>query len=317
MRKRIGVITACPENDYQHRVLSGIRFQANAYNYDIFVFSPLAHVTSNSKEHVKGELNIFSLINYELLDAIIIMPIALTEDSDTSIVNALLEQIKAKCKVPVVSIDIPFGDYPVIRTDEKSPFTQITDHLIEVHGCKNIAVLNGPADYDGSKIRLDGIEESMQKHGLNFNKDNVVVFPIPKPLEVSLTFPCTSLRAKISMSTKLSTIGPSLEELLEEASLLEDASLLDEISLLLEASELEEDSLEELLSLEEEKLEDSFSLKELGVSLEETSELLGAGVLPQADNAKAISIEVNKIVFFFIMFRLCHDFCYLLTKRKA
>ena len=120
------------------------------------------------------------------------------------------------------------------------------------------------------------------------------------------------------MSTKLSTIGPSLEELLEEASLLEDASLLDEISLLLEASELEEDPLEELLSLEEDGLEDSFSLLiELGVSSEEIEELLGAGVLPQADNAKAISIEVNKIVFFFIMFRLCHDFCYLLTKRKA
>ena len=100
------------------------------------------------------------------------------------------------------------------------------------------------------------------------------------------------------MSTKLSTIGPSLEELLEEASLLEDASLLDEISLLLEASELEEDSLEELLSLEEDGLEDSFSLLiELGVSSEEIEELLGVGVLPQADNAKAISIEVFTRLF--------------------
>ena len=173
MRKRIGVILACPENDYQHRILSGIRTQANAYNYDVFVFSTLAHVTSNSKEHVKGELNIFSLINFELLDAIIIIPIALTENNDTSIVNALLEQIKAKCKVPVVSIDIPFGDYPVIRTDEKAPFADITDHLIDVHGCKNIAVLNGPQSYDGSQTRLDGIEESMQKHGLNLNKKQV------------------------------------------------------------------------------------------------------------------------------------------------
>ena len=64
MRKRIGVITACPENDYQQRILSGIFAQANAYNYDVFVFSTLAHVTSNSKEHVKGELNIYNLINF-------------------------------------------------------------------------------------------------------------------------------------------------------------------------------------------------------------------------------------------------------------
>ena len=65
MRKRIGVITACPENDYQHRVMSGILAQANVYNYDVFVFSPLAHVTSNSKEHVQGELNIFNLVNFD------------------------------------------------------------------------------------------------------------------------------------------------------------------------------------------------------------------------------------------------------------
>ena len=173
MRKRIGVIIACPENDYQHNVLAGIFAQANVYNYDVFVFSPLAHVTSNSKEHVQGELNIFSLINFELLDAVIIVPISLTEDNDTTIVNALLEQIKEKCKIPVVSIDIPLEDYPVIRTDEKTPFAQITDHLIDVHGCKNISVLNGPASYDGSQIRLSGIEESMQKHGLNLNKDQV------------------------------------------------------------------------------------------------------------------------------------------------
>ncbi len=173
MRKRIGVITACPENDYQHRVMTGILAQANIYNYDVFVFSPLAHVSSKSKEHVKGELNIFNLINFDLLDAIIVAPIPLTEEADTSIVDSLLERIKAECKIPVVSIDIPFGDYPVVRTDEKTPFAQITDHLIEVHGFKNFAVLNGPKAYDGSHIRLSGIEESLQKHGLSLNKDQV------------------------------------------------------------------------------------------------------------------------------------------------
>ena len=173
MRKRIGVITACPENDYQRRVLTGVFAQSVVYNYDVFVFSPLAHVSSQSREHVQGELNIYNLINFDLLDAVIVMPIALTENNDNTIADKLLEQLKQHCKVPVVSIDIPFGDYPVIRTDEKNPFMQITDHLIEVHGCKNISVLNGPVAYDGSQIRLSGIEESMQKHGLNLNKKQV------------------------------------------------------------------------------------------------------------------------------------------------
>jgi len=168
-RKRIGVITACLEGDYQQRVLSGIFSQANLYKYDVFVFSPLSHPSAQSKEHVKGEINIYSLINFSLLDGLIITPIPLQEEANNSIVDMLLERIKNECKVPVVSIDAPFGDFPLVRTDEKGPFVQITDHLIEVHGCKKIAVLNGPEEYDGSKIRLSGVIESMEKHGLSFD----------------------------------------------------------------------------------------------------------------------------------------------------
>ena len=72
MRKRLGVVTVCPESDFQQRVLSGIYAQAVQYNYDVFVFSPLAHVSTKSKDYVKGELNIFNLINFDLLDAVII-----------------------------------------------------------------------------------------------------------------------------------------------------------------------------------------------------------------------------------------------------
>lgn len=169
MRKRIGVVTVCPESDFQQRVLSGIYAQAVQYNYDIFVFSPLAHVSTKSKDYVKGELNIFNLINFDLLDAVIVTPVPMEEEGSTYIVENLLKQFKENCKVPVVSIDTSFGDYPVVRTNEKIPFSQITDHLIEVHGCKDIAVLKGSDSFEGSKARLDGIIESMQHHGLSLN----------------------------------------------------------------------------------------------------------------------------------------------------
>ncbi len=172
-RKRLGVVTVCPDSDFQQRVLSGIYAQAVQYNYDVFVFSPLSHVSTKSKDHVKGELNIFNLINFDLLDAVIITPVPMQEEGTTYIVENLLKQFKEKCKVPVVSIDATFGDYPVIRTDEKSPFAQITDHLIDVHGCKNIAVLKGSDSFEGSSARLEGIVESMQRHGLHLNMSQV------------------------------------------------------------------------------------------------------------------------------------------------
>ena len=168
-RKRLGVITICPEDDYVQRVLSGIFSQANHYNYDVFVFSPLSHPSAQSRSYVKGELNIYSLINFDFLDAVIIMPVTMQEESNTDIVNALLERCKNECHVPVVSIDSPFGDYPAVYTDEKEPFVQITNHLIEVHGCKKIAVLNGPDHFVGSQTRLSGVIQAMKAHNLEFD----------------------------------------------------------------------------------------------------------------------------------------------------
>ena len=168
-RKRLGVVTICPEDDYEQRVLSGIFSQANYYNYDVLVFSPLSHPSAQSRAYVKGELNIYSLINFDLLDAVIVTPITMQEQSNPDIINSLVEQFKENCHVPVVSIDFPFGDYPVVCTDEKEPFVQITDHLIEVHGCKKIAVLNGPEYFEGSKIRFSGVLESMKAHNLDFD----------------------------------------------------------------------------------------------------------------------------------------------------
>lgn len=168
-RKRLGVVTICPEDDYEQRILSGIFSQANNYNYDVLVFSPLSHPSAQSRAYVKGELNIYSLINFDLLDAIIVTPITMQEQSNPEIINMLVEQFKKKCHVPVVSIDFPFGDYPVVYTDEKEPFVHITDHIIEVHSCKKIAVLNGPEHFPGSKDRLAGVVESMKAHNLEFD----------------------------------------------------------------------------------------------------------------------------------------------------
>ena len=168
-RKRLGVITICPEDDYQKRTLSGIFAQANSYGYDVFVFSPLSHPSAQSRVYVNGEINIYNLINFDLLDAIIITPRPIQEEANHSITENLLLRFKKECKIPVVSIDAPFGDYPVVHTDEKTPFIQITDHLIEVHGCKKIAMLNGPMSFEGSQTRLEGVKQSMQNHGLTFD----------------------------------------------------------------------------------------------------------------------------------------------------
>ena len=173
-RKRIGLIAIYPEGVYQHRVLTGVYSQCAKYGYDVVVIASLVQLSNINKEYLDGELNIYSLINFDLFDGIIITTIPLSEQIEGPIViNKLKEKLEKECDKPVVTIDLPLGDYKAIYTEEVSPLFHITEHVIRVHNCRNISVLRGPADIPVSEDRIAGVRQAMRKYGLTLNDDQI------------------------------------------------------------------------------------------------------------------------------------------------
>lgn len=174
-RKRICVLTVYPEGEYQQKLLPGIFEQCNKYNYDVAVVAPLIQVCSTNQDYLKGELNIFELVNFDLFDGVIVTTVPLTEGNITTVTDKLLEKLQKECKIPVVSIDMEFGDYPVIFTDDSNAFFHITEHLILKHECKDFLILSG--DNQESTIikkRHQGIFKAFQKHGISFDKNKII-----------------------------------------------------------------------------------------------------------------------------------------------
>lgn len=89
MRKRIGLLTIFPEAEYQQRILPGIFSQAEKYDYDVVVFTPLVQVCNINKRYVHGEFNIFELINFSLFDGFIITPVPMTETQNYILYDSL------------------------------------------------------------------------------------------------------------------------------------------------------------------------------------------------------------------------------------
>lgn len=172
-RKRIGLFTIFPEAEYQQRVLPGIFSQAEKYNYDVVVLAPLVQVCNINKLYLHGELNIFESINFSLFDGFIITPVPMAEDQNFKLINELLKKFQTQCKKPVASIDMPFGDYPVVYTDDENPFYIITTHLIETHNCKNISVLGGTETTPQTKSRINGVKRAMEEHDLVLNPEQI------------------------------------------------------------------------------------------------------------------------------------------------
>ena len=138
-RKRICLVTISPETEYPHRVMEGVFSQAKLYGYDIVVVSALVSVCNYNKNYLHGELNIYNIINQELFDGFIITPVPMTEDKNVFLYEQLLRQFEG-CKKPVVALDNPFGDFPVVYTDDKTSFFNITEHLINEHKCSRAQI---------------------------------------------------------------------------------------------------------------------------------------------------------------------------------
>ena len=171
-RKLIGLILPSPEEAYQHRIMKGIFEQCKKYDYDVAVFSTLVQVSNPFSDYLKGEATIFDLMNLDELDGIIVSTLSVCKDGLTWLSDALLEKLKDYDK-PVVSIDLPFGDYKVVYTDDSAAFSKITAHVLDVHHCKNIYYLTGMKDYYVSEERLSGFTKEMERRGLPVLEDHI------------------------------------------------------------------------------------------------------------------------------------------------
>ncbi|MBR3267461.1 MAG: substrate-binding domain-containing protein [Oscillospiraceae bacterium] len=172
-RKRIGLLTTFPEGIYAQRIMEGVFAQCRAYDYDVFVFTPLVQVVHYFRDYLNGELNIFKLINFDMLDGVIVDTSTLTEDHIPWVAAKLLEQLKKSCKKPVISVDLAFGDYPIVNTDDAATMAAITAHVLDHHGCKNIYYLSGYYGHEVAEERLRGFTQELEKRNIPVEQDKI------------------------------------------------------------------------------------------------------------------------------------------------
>lgn len=172
-RKLIGFIVANPEAVYQQRVMNGLLEQCSKYGYDCAVFSPLVQTCHFYREYLNGEVNIYELINFDKLDGVIVAALPLTEDNTTWVRDMVVRLLKEKCTKPVISLDMPLGDFPVVYTDDREAFSVITAHILDVHECRKIYFLTGLEGHAVSEQRLAGFRDMMEKRGLEVSPESV------------------------------------------------------------------------------------------------------------------------------------------------
>ncbi|WP_294753347.1 EAL domain-containing protein [uncultured Ruminococcus sp.] len=169
-RSRLALFVGQADEAYQSRFISGFNKKALAADHDVCVFS-MYRKYQDTPENEKGESNIFSLMNPDRFDGAVILKDSIQTE------NAALEleeRLKESFHKPIVVIEKESDLFPSIYIDGYSAIFNIITHLIEVHGCRDIAFVSGKRNHKHSKERLQAYLDAMAKAGLPVSEKRII-----------------------------------------------------------------------------------------------------------------------------------------------
>lgn len=168
-RKRVALLLGHVEESYQSAFIKGFFEQMFSYDYDVCVFA-MYNKYQETLEREQGETVIFSLVNPELFDGIVIL-------SDTIQTPGLAEKLEERFKEnysgPVVCVDKQSKYYPTLITDHYFVCKKLVEHLIVEHGYKDIAYLTGKEEHIHSQERLKAYKDCMNEYNLPINENRI------------------------------------------------------------------------------------------------------------------------------------------------
>ena len=173
-RKRIAVLVASIDREYQQDFASGLMSAGVQNDVDICIFNSQGHMNvSISTNSEVGESMIYDLPDLEEFDGVISMLATMGNDEAYRKVTEVLEPLKKSGK-PHISIDVPQEGAVCIMFDDAISIGELTEHLITEHGARKIAFISGPLNSNVSIARLEACRAALEKHGLEL--DNSLIF---------------------------------------------------------------------------------------------------------------------------------------------
>ena len=117
---------------------------------------------------------IYDLVGDETLDGLVVWTSLLG-------IHVGAERLAEFCRrfgaLPVVSVEEPLGRAPTVLMENRRGMDNAVTHLIEVHGHRRIAFVQGPANHAGAGERYQGYRDALASHGLVEYPDLVTAPP--------------------------------------------------------------------------------------------------------------------------------------------
>ena len=152
-------------------IIKGMIAQAFRINCDIAVLSTLQGESSKESRYTDSEMNLFKLVMSERFDGFLYISRSFGSEKR----RAQTEQLLMRTGKPVmIAGGTEHNIFDNTAPNERRPFERITDHLIDVHGCRVIYFLSGAKGDNSYEEKISGFCDSMKRHGLYYDRNSFI-----------------------------------------------------------------------------------------------------------------------------------------------
>jgi len=168
-KKVIGVCLTKIHEISSSEYINHLQRCAKKQGYKLLVFNSFVDFYNNDAFD-EGAKSIYGMINYDVLDVMIVYAESFC---DKSIVESIVAGAKEK-QVPVIMInDVVQGCYSIVG-EYKEAFKQIMNHIRRDHGVTDTFFVAGrPENDEVSSFRIDCYKEVLEENGLQFDEARV------------------------------------------------------------------------------------------------------------------------------------------------
>jgi sigma-B regulation protein RsbU (phosphoserine phosphatase) len=168
LRPRFGVFGSWFHGDYQFELVSGIEYEAKRHDVQVFYFTGRS---LHSPHPYENNYNIiFDTALDASLDGLVIMPMI----PSYSTVNQIHEFISRYSPIPLVTINFKTNHGNAILTNNSHGFRRLLQHLIEYHGYRKFAFVNGPDKNPDAMERSEIYTSTLHSYGILFDSSLVI-----------------------------------------------------------------------------------------------------------------------------------------------
>lgn len=165
----VALVSGGADSAYHTVIADNMAHECHKNNHKIIWYQSLCTDDFTGKPYEVGEMNIYNLINYDLIDVVVMLSLTMkSEKSKQDIIDRAKEH-----GVPLISIDEEIEGAYNIKMDYEAGLEDLIRHVIEKHKVKSLGFITGMKGHEQSDAREQKFRELLAEYDIPVNEDYI------------------------------------------------------------------------------------------------------------------------------------------------